>query len=266
MLECVVNLSEGRRPGVVAEIAATAGDLLLDVHSDADHNRSVLTLAGPGVEVAARHVAEQAVNSLDLASHEGAHPRLGVVDVVPFVPLEGASFGDALGARNRFAAWASSELSLPCFLYGPERTLPDVRRRAFGDLLPDYGPPARHPTAGACAVGARPVMVAYNLWLAGDDLESARRAAARLRGPAVRALAFALGGRVQLSFNLIDPATVGPADVHAAASSLVPVEGAELVGLVPASVLEATPADRWDELDLSPDRTIEARLRSAGLA
>src|SRR6202022_168904 len=108
-------------------IVTAAGQHLLDVHRDADHNRSVLTMAGPGLQDAVRRVAEAAVATLDLRTHTGAHPRIGVLDVVPFVPLLGSTMADALAARDQFAAWAAAALALPCFLYGPERTLPDVR-------------------------------------------------------------------------------------------------------------------------------------------
>lgn len=264
MLECVINISEGRRLDVVDAIAAAAGPNLLDVHRDPDHHRSVLTLAGDGVEQAARRVAEMAVEAIDLTVHAGAHPRLGAVDVVPFVPLTGSTMGDAVRARDEFGRWAADALSLPCFLYGPERSLPDVRRRAFIDLDPDFGPTSPHPRAGACAVGARPILVAYNVWVAAP-VADAREVASRLRSPSVRALGLVVGARAQVSFNLIDPHEVGPADAYDAVTRLLPVEGAELVGLVPRAILDRVEPDRWAELDLGPDRTIEARLEQAGL-
>jgi len=262
VLECVINISEGRQLDVVATIARAAGRSVIDVHTDADHNRSVLSVVG---EDAARAVAAAAVLMLDLRSHEGVHPRIGVLDVVPFVPLGQTPFADAVAARDRFASWAGERLDLPCFLYGPERTLPEVRRRAFVDLSPDTGPREPHPTAGATAVGARSVLVAYNLWLAEPDLDRARALARILRGPAVRALGLAVGDQVQVSMNLIDPTTVGPAQVYDLVARTCPVQRAELVGLVPRSVLDATPAARWPELDLAPDRTIEARVEGAGI-
>jgi glutamate formiminotransferase len=259
VLECVVNISEGRRPDLIEAIARVAGASLLDVHSDGDHNRSVLTLVG---EEAPRAVTADAVARLDLREHEGAHPRFGVVDVVPFVPLGGEGIEAAVAARDDFARWAASTLELPCFLYGPERTLPEVRRAAFDSLQPDFGPGQPHATAGAVAVGARPVLVAYNLWLRHADLAAARVLARRLRCPTVRALAFALGGKVQVSLNLLEPEQFGPADAYDAVAAEVDVARAELVGLLPGSVLRSVPAHRWTELDLAPDRTIEARLES----
>jgi glutamate formiminotransferase len=245
-------------------IAAAAGAALLDLHQDGDHNRSVLTLAGADLDAAVQAVASAAVTGIDLRVHHGAHPRIGALDVVPFVALEGSTPSDALAARDRFAAWAGAALALPCFLYGPERTLPEVRRRAWGDLAPDTGPDAPHPTAGACAVGARDVLVAYNLWLAEPDLATAKAIAAGLRAPAVRALGLQVGAAVQVSLNLVDPARVGPADVYDAVRAQAAIARAELVGLVPRSVLQVVDPQRWAELDLSDDRTIEARLGSSG--
>jgi glutamate formiminotransferase/glutamate formiminotransferase/formiminotetrahydrofolate cyclodeaminase len=253
----VVNVSAGADHTAVAEVAAAARGDLLDVHSDPHHNRSVLTLVG---EAAVRRVARAAVDLLDLRVHRGAHPRFGVVDVVPFVPLGGTTMAEAEAARDRFLAWAAVELGLPGFAYGRHRSLPEVRRRAFVDLAPDAGPAEPHPSAGAVAVGARGVLVAWNVWLAEPDLARARSVARSVRGPHLRALGLAVGERVQVSMNLIAPSMVGPAEAWDAVAGQVPVAGAELVGLVPAAVLDATPADRWEQLDLSPDRTIEARL------
>lgn len=258
MLECVVNVSEGRDRRLIEEIAQAAGDDLLDVHVDADHHRSVLTLLGEG---APRAVAAAAVARLDLRAHQGAHPRIGVVDVVPFVALDASGPADAIAARDRFCAWAGDELALPCFRYGPERTLPDVRRGAFRDLRPDAGPAVPHPTAGAVAVGARPVLVAYNVWLAEPDLDLARQLARDLRSPSVRALGLQVGDHVQVSMNLIAPEVTGPGDVVGAIEAIAPIERCELVGLVPTAVLEREDPERWGLLDLSPDRTIEARVR-----
>jgi glutamate formiminotransferase len=277
VLECVINISEGRRRSVVDLVARNAGRGLLDVHVDPDHHRSVLTVVG---EEAARAVAAAAVLALDLRAHQGAHPRLGVVDVVPFVPLGGASLADAVAARDRWAAWMAHELGVPCFLYGPERSLPEVRRRAFVDLAPDLAPPAvagdaagdpvaPHPTAGATAVGARPPLVAYNVWVADPDPAVARSVAAAVRGPGLRALGMVTGDHTQVSMNLIDPEALGPADAYDRVADAVADAGgrvlrAELVGLVPEAVLARVPSARWDELDLSADRTIEARLAAQG--
>jgi glutamate formiminotransferase/glutamate formiminotransferase/formiminotetrahydrofolate cyclodeaminase len=261
VLECVVNVSEGRDPGVIAALADACDDDLLDVHSDEFHHRSVFTLVGTA---APRRLVELAVRSLDLRRHEGAHPRLGVADVVPFVPLAGSTSDDALAARDAFADWAAAVLGVPCFLYGPERSLPEVRRHAWTDLAPDRGPKQPHPTAGAICVGARGVLVAYNLWLASADLRLATRVAALVRGPAVRALGLAVGNDVQVSLNLIDPARVGPEMAYDLVAAHAEIARAELVGLVPEAVLRSAAPQRWAQLDLAPERTIEYRLRARG--
>jgi glutamate formiminotransferase len=257
LLECVVNLSEGRRDDVLDGLARAAGDDLLDMHRDTHHHRAVLTMVG---ESAPRAVARAAVDILDLRTHAGAHPRIGAVDVVPFVPLGTTPMAEAVAARDRFAAWAGEALGVPCFLYGEHRSLPEVRRLAFAGLVPDTGPPEPHPTAGACAVGARTVLVAYNLWLADPDLERARGIARGLRRPGVRALGLPVGGDVQVSLNLLAPAEFGPAQAFDAVAARAPVARAELVGLVPEAVLRSIDPSRWAELDLAADRTIEARL------
>ncbi len=293
--ECVINISEGRDPSIIDAVGRAGGRAVLDIHSDPDHHRSVLTLAGPldAVEAAARLVVGSAVNHIDLRHHDGAHPRFGAADVVPFVPLAGpdpdsgpktfAGDGglrvDVLEARNRFAQWAGAELALPCFYYGPERSLPEVRRLAFHPLPPDTGPAKPHPSAGASAVGARDLLVAYNIWITATDggdpgtereevLSVARTLARQLRTPTRRSLGLPVGPGAQVSFNLIDPASARVADLYdavaaGAASHGCSVLRAELVGLVPAAVLHQVPRRRWAELDLDPDRTIEALIEGA---
>lgn len=258
MLECVVNISEGRDRSIVGAIAAAAGPDLLDLHSDPHHNRSVLTLLG---EEAPRAVTAAAVEAIDLGSHDGVHPRIGAVDVVPFVPLGESTMADAVAARDRFGRWAA-DLGIPSFVYGPERALPEIRRSGFGAILPTFGPSRPHPTAGAMAIGARPVLIAWNLWLATDDLAEARAVAAAVRGPRLRALGLPVGDRIQLSMNLIAPAELGPAEAHDLVAARTAVTGAELVGLLPEAVLRAIPPHRRAELDVDEDRTIEARIRA----
>lgn len=257
---------------MIDALAESAGASLVDLHSDPHHHRSVLTLAGPDVERSVQGLAVETVRLIDLRRHAGSHPRLGALDVVPFVAL-GAPARVAVEARDRFAAWAAEVLRLPCFLYGPERSLPEVRRGAFGTLSPDTGPSSPHPTAGAAAVGARPPLVAYNLWMANPDVRMAREVASQLRsrfahsaaqgGPAVRALGLEVGGAVQVSCNLLDPWAVGPSQVYDAVPAETGIARAELVGLIPASALDQVPEARWEQLDLSLDRTIEARLARA---
>ncbi|MGH8985317.1 MAG: glutamate formimidoyltransferase, partial [Acidimicrobiia bacterium] len=165
MLECVVNVSEGRRGDVIDELAAACGRALLDVHTDADHHRSVYTLA-PDAEAAARALTAAAAERVDLSAHEGVHPRLGAIDVVPFVALAGSERDDAVTAARSYAGWVGDTMRVPAFLYGdadPEaRSLPDVRRDAFVRREPDVGPGTPHPRLGAVAVGARPPLVAVN--------------------------------------------------------------------------------------------------------
>jgi glutamate formiminotransferase / 5-formyltetrahydrofolate cyclo-ligase len=270
VLECVINVSEGRDENVIEELRSVAGRSLLDLHHERRHNRTVLTLAGPDVESAARAVTGTGVHTIDLRAHAGAHPRIGAVDVVPFVPLEGSTMDDAVAARDRFAGWAANELGMPCFLYGPERSLPDIRREAFRSLAPDVGPAAPHPTAGAICCGARPVLIAYNVWLMpGTDVSIAGELARGVRGPAVRALGLDLEGLAQVSMNLPDWLTVGPADAYDAVAGLArragtQVMAAELVGLLPEAALDAIAEQRWPELGLSRVQTIEACLRRAG--
>ena len=294
-LECVVNVSEGRDARVVDRLAASCGAPLLDVHSDPDHHRTVFTLAGPGamVERGARMLASAALAALDFANHDGRHPAFGVLDVVPFVPLQAAAtaparggapaarlavappLDDAIAARDRFARWAGSELGITCHLYGPlppdgHRTLPELRRAAESTLAPDTGPTRPDPHIGRCAVGARHFLVAYNLWVADGGVDLARAVAADIRGPAVRALGLDLDGSPQISCNLVDPLTVGPAEVYDEVARRLERVGAgvarcELVGLLPAAALAAVPVRRRAELDLAPERTVEARLEAAGL-
>jgi glutamate formiminotransferase len=289
MLACVVNVSEGRHRSVIDALNAAGGRALLDVHSDPDHHRTVFTMAGPTVEDAVQVLAGTAVDLIDLAAHRGVHPRLGAIDVVPFTPLDddgspvfadhdhqpeaeggpAPTLADAMAARGRFATWAGQTLALPCFLYGPERSLPEVRRRAFAGLDPDTGPTRPHATAGAVAVGARFALLAYNLWLSTTDLDVATSIATAVRRPEVRSLGFATGGATQVSCNLIAPLTVGPAQVYDEVDRLAGAVGtsvsrAELVGLAPAAVVEAAPHRRWRQLDLDPGRTVEARRTASG--
>ena len=293
MAECVINISEGRDPEVIAAVAAAGGACLLDVHSDAEHHRSVLTLGGPLHEVssAARRVAAAAVGAIDLTEHRGIHPRLGAVDVVPFVQLDQADASVApweaiIVARDSFASWAGSELGIPCFLYGPERSLPDIRRHAFSTLSPDTGPAAPHPTAGASAVGARRVLIAYNVWIAGPDAggpgtdsdddpahdevtEVARSLAARLRRPGLRTLGLAVDGGAQVSCNVVDHRQVTLTEVfdEVAAGSAefgCSVTRGELVGLLPQVSLSAVDEGRWVELGLRAEDTIESRIGELG--
>jgi glutamate formiminotransferase / 5-formyltetrahydrofolate cyclo-ligase len=269
MLECVINISEGRDRQLLARLADPIDYALLDLHTDAHHNRSVFTLAGEDVLDAAKLLCAQAVAELDLRRHEGVHPRLGVVDVVPFVPV-GVPLGPdmdlrpALAARDSFAEFAAAELGLPCFLYGPERSLPEIRRTAFHGLAPDVGPSHPDPRSGAVCIGARLPLVAYNLVLEDDDLERGKQIAKSIRSPSVRALGLRVGTAVQVSCNLVEAWIVSPAACYDAVATLSQVRSAELVGLLPREILERIDPNRYAQLDLGPDRTIEARLERLG--
>ena len=261
VLACPANVSEGRRPEVVSKIAAAAGlpgAVLLDVHSDPDHNRSVLTFLGPPDRLVEAMVAatSAAMDMIDLRGHQGIHPRMGAMDVIPFVPLRSAGMPSAVAAARECARRIWAEAGVPCFLYeeatlggGPPRPLPEVRRRAFRELAPDFGGPHPHPTAGGVAVGARAVLVAYNVDLATEDAAVARRIARAIRErdgglPHVRALGLSLPSRnaSQVSTNLTRP-TITPIGVvfeavaNLAAAEGVRVTGSEIVGLTPRAAL-----------------------------
>ena len=257
MLECVINISEGRDQLILDDLRQAVGDDLLDVHSDPDHNRSVFTVVG---QEAPRRLAMRAVQLLNVSIHSGVHPRLGVVDVVPFVPLKESTMTDAIEARNAFAQWSSATLHVPCFLYGPERSLPTVRREAWSALSPSMPDMTPHPTAGAMCVGARKPLIAYNLWLAGVDLERTKRIATAVRTEQIRTLGLQVGEFTQVSMNLIEPDIAGPLDAYRAVAAHVEIHAAELVGLLPEQTLMTIPKEEWEALDLSEDRTIEWRL------
>lgn len=271
MLECVINISEGQKRALLDELAKASGSSLLDLHTDPYHHRSVFTLAGDNVLADAIRLASAALELLDLNEHQGVHPRLGVIDVVPFVPLGNAGLmrppdlKEALAARIDFADFVSGQLELPCFFYGPERSLPDIRKAAFHTLLPDRGPLVPHPTAGATCVGARGVLVAYNINTNGLNPLQTRKIAAALRSDTIRALGFDLEGQMQISCNLIDPVSMDIETLYDLVAALVQEAGgevrdAELVGLIPEALLQPITRSRWPELALSQTMTIESRL------
>ena len=270
VLECVVNVSEGRDREVLARLEAACGSDLLDRHSDEHHHRSVFTLVG---EDAPRRLTRAAVELLTIHAHDGAHPRLGVVDVVPFVPLHDSTIDDARRARDDFAHWVAHDLRVPVFVYGPlashETQLPDIRRTAWIERRPDLGPTTPHATAGSVCVGARELLVAYNVWLDRSvDRATLKRIADDVRGDGIRSLPLVLDGRPQVSMNLIEPMRVGPDVAFDRVSASCDAHGAhvdcgELVGLLPRALVERIDARRWKELDVSLDGTIEARLERA---
>ena len=295
-LLAVPNVSEGRDAGAIAAIVAAAtaefvppardgfkaGRVrVLDIHTDPDHNRTVITLtAGPGELAAAlTAIAAAAIERIDVRHHEGVHPRVGAIDVAPIVfttPEDrGAACAEALLAADRLA----DELNLPVFLYGlltdGLRTRAEVRRGGIealaarivaGELTPDFGPRRLHETAGAVLVAARPPLVAFNVELAPPaTLADAKRIAALIREsgpeglPGVRALGVHLAARdaAQITTNIEDPVATSPAELIEAIRRHARPARAELVGLAPATALSALPSD----VPVSKRRTIEDALR-----
>ena len=281
MLECVANVSEGRDVVVLRELAERCGPALVDVHADTDHHRSVFTLAGPGAHDAAnaaRDLAEAVAANVTIDGHDGVHPYVGALDVVPFVALEGTAAATEFAATTAraFGQWWAQTHLVPVFLYddadSEHRDLPSVRRDAFRARPPDFGPDAPHPTLGASAVGARKPLVAVNLTLVSDDVAIARRIAREVRDrdgglPGVRALGLMLAsaGRPQVSMNLADLDRTGIEAACIEVRRLARKEGTdvgsvELVGLVPRRDLDRCSEDflRWARIDATA--AVEARI------
>lgn len=294
LLEAVPNVSAGRRAGVVDRLAAAAagvpGAALLDRCSDPDHDRSVFTLAGPAPALVAALLAlyEVAVAEIDLTRQRGVHPRVGAVDVVPFVPLSSwrasgatAPMAAAVAAARALGAEVAARFGIPVYLYEeaatrPERRrLPDVRRGGFEGFAakiarpgwePDFGPRRVHPTAGVSVIGARDFLIAFNAVLDAADPEIARQVARAVREssgglPAVRAIGVALASRglTQVSMNLLDYRRTSLAAALAAVEAEAARRGArvvetEIVGLVPEAAVCGA---------LGADRVLEARLAAA---
>jgi glutamate formiminotransferase len=300
LVECVPNVSEGRRPEVVDEIVtafAVPGVLVLDRSSDPDHHRTVITLMGqgPALVEAAVAGARACARLIDLNHHRGVHPRMGALDVLPFVPfgaetrLRGGDDPDldCAGLAERAGRRIAAEVGVPVYLYGAAArhpgwtALPKVRGRGFEtlraapDRVPDFGGPGLHPTAGATAAGAREVLIAYNVELADADLALARKIASAVRErdgglPAVRAMGVPLAcrGLVQVSMNLLDWRATPPAAAYAAVADLAGengarVEASEIVGLVPAGALDGVDPADLRLRGFAPDMLLESRLLRA---
>ena len=281
MLECVVNVSEGRDTGALRAVADACGESLLDVHTDTDHHRSVFTLAGPGPHDAApatRDLAEAVAAHISIAEHEGAHPRLGALDVVPFVALGGTKIerAQAADSAREFAKWWAESHDVPVFLYDDAdpggRDLPYIRRNAFRTRAPDFGPDAPHPTLGVTAVGARRPLVAINLLLIARDVAIARRIAREVREqdgglPGVRALGLMLEtvGRPQVSMNLVDLERTGIEEAcldvrDLARRERTDVAAVEIVGLVPRADLDRCSDEFLTWANIDGSTAIEARI------
>ncbi len=245
MLEAVINVSEGKDAQVLEKLKKVCKESLLDVHIDKWHNRSVFTLAGENLEQDVRQLSISAVALLDIESHSGVHPRFGVVDVVPFVPLQDGSdvnLTEAISARDTFAKWACDVLNVPVGIYGPERSLPELRRLLRGGSKVEYEPNHVNKKAGFICAGARHTLVAYNVWLDGIVLEDAKEIASSIRSDEIRALALEVGESIQISCNLVMPWVVTPVLVFNAIKSMTHDMGGgvlrgEVVGLIPNFVL-----------------------------
>jgi glutamate formiminotransferase len=293
VIECVPNVSEGRNSEVVSEIAAAIRAApsvrLLDVSSDPSHNRSVLTFVGDseGVRQGVRALFGAAVPRIDLTRHSGEHPRMGAVDVVPIIPIRGATVEECVALSRELGAEIAEQYGIPVYLYEDSassdrrRNLAEIRRGEFegfaekmkaAEWKPDFGPDAPHPTAGAVAVGARAPLIAYNINLGTRDLAIADRIAKSIRHLGggfryVKALAVDLAdrGQVQVSINMTNfkksplhrvfECVKNEAERHG-----VPVVGSEIVGLTPAEALVMT-AEHYLRLEnFSADQVLELRL------
>jgi len=296
LVECVPNVSEGRRTDVIDRLAdairSVEGVRLLDRTSDTDHNRSVFTFAGPAepVEAAAHALVDAALREIDLSTHRGEHPRLGAVDVVPFVPLAGTTMDKCVALAHRFGREVAKRHDLPVYFYAraatrPERVrLPDIRKPQFEGLqdlmatthAPDAGPARVHPSAGALVTGARPPLIAFNIELDTADVALAKRIAKEIREssgglPAVQALGFALTDppRAQVSMNLLDTSVTSLSrvwrEVESRASSAgVAILRGELIGLMPLDAAVGVTADALKLEGLARDRIIESHFIERG--
>ena len=288
LIECVQNFSEGRDKGIIeairGAIASLRGVRVLRSESDPDHNRSVVTYAGPPecVGDAALAGIKAAIERIDLRRHAGVHPRIGAADVTPFVPLSGATLTDCVRIARRTGQRVWDELRVPVYFYeaaalSSERApLESVRRGGFEHpaLAPDLGGPKLHPTAGACAIGARKLLIAFNVNLNTQDLAIARAIARKIRGSsggfaALKAIGVPLVSRkqVQVSMNLTDfertPLDLVVAAVRSeAAARQVEIAEVEFIGLVPRKAIEdaASRDAEWSGFD--PALILEDRLEA----
>lgn len=296
IIECIPNISEGRRQDVLDACAAAvrgAGATLLDVKPDAVHHRTVFSYAGHPEQVKAATLAliAEAVAAIDLRRHQGEHPRLGAVDVVPFVPIEGTTMADCVALAREVAAEAADRHGLPIYLYEEaastpaRRNLEDIRRGEFEGLAarmarpewaPDYGPAAPHASAGATVVGARMPLIAYNINLATTRLDVAKQIASAVRHSSgglryVKAMGLPLEERgiVQVSMNLTN---YEKTPIHRvfelvkreAARYGVSVIESEIIGLVPSAALTQSAAWFLQVSDFSEGQVLEHALRRGG--
>ncbi|MEP6494446.1 MAG: glutamate formimidoyltransferase [bacterium] len=297
LVECVPNFSEGRRPEIVKQIrdaiAAVDGVAVLDVSSDQSHNRTVVTFVAPAEHAADAAFAgiKTARELIDLNHHSGEHPRMGATDVVPFIPLEGMTMEDCIVLARALGERVGRELGIPVFLYERAATssarenLADVRRGEFEGIrnemaagtpsrVPDFGPLKIHPTAGAVAIGARPFLVAYNVYLGpASNLAIAKNVAKALRGSSgglryVKGLGLEVDGQAQVSMNLVDTEKTplyrayDMVKMEAEAQGVSPT-WSEIVGLVPERALFETAARHIRLREFTPEIVLENKVRSA---
>jgi glutamate formiminotransferase / formiminotetrahydrofolate cyclodeaminase len=297
LVECVPNFSEGRRPDVVAAIrdaiAAVKGVAVLDVSSDQSHNRTVVTFVAPVENAVDAAIAGMRVarDKIDLNKHTGEHPRMGATDVVPFIPLEGTTMEDCIVLARTLGDRVGRELEIPVFLYERAATTPsrenlaDVRRGEFEGIRdemtagspsrkPDFGPSRIHATAGAVAIGARPFLVAYNVYLGpATNLSVAKNVAKAIRGSSgglryVKGLGLEVDGQAQVSMNLVDTEKTPVfrafevVKMEAEAQGVSPT-WSEIVGLVPERSLFETAARHLRLRDFKPEMVLEHKVRQA---
>ncbi len=295
LIECIPNVSEGRRPAIVAAMAgairAIAGVRLLNFSSDPSHNRSVFTLVGDadGVERAVLALFERAVADVDLRTHTGEHPRLGAVDVVPFVPIEGVTMAECVALAKTVGAGVAARFQVPVYLYeeastNPARTnLEDIRRGEFEGLAakmatagwtPDFGPATPHPSAGATVIGARMPLIAFNINLATDRLDIAKKIAAAIRHSSggyrfVKAMGITLEDRgiVQVSMNLTNVEKTPIFRVFETVKREadrygVAILESEIVGLVPSAALMSAAEFYLRIAGFTRDQVLENKLRT----
>lgn len=296
IIECIPNISEGRRPDIIDAIAAAVravpGVRLLDYSSDASHNRSVFTIVGDAAPLKTAILAlfDQTLQAVDLRTHEGEHPRLGAVDVVPFVPIEGVTMEDCVVLAKDVAADVASRFGLPVYLYEEASTNParknleDIRRGEFEGLAtkmategwaPDFGPATPHESGGASVIGARMPLIAYNINLNTDRVDVARKIAAAIRQSSggfrfVKAAGFKLEDRnlAQVSMNLTNfektPIFRVFETVKREAERYgVSILESEIVGLVPASALHAAAEYYLQIAGFKSDQILENKLRAS---
>lgn len=293
IIEAVPNFSEGRRPEVVEALRRAIqvpGVLLLDSSSDADHNRSVLTVAGnpEAVVEGLFQAVKVAAEAIDLFTHRGAHPRLGATDVVPLVPIQGITLQECATLATALGKRIGEELQIPVYLYEaaatrPERkNLANLRKGEFEGLLqgihlpervPDFGP-AQLGSAGATVVGARQFLVAYNFYLNTDRVEIAKAIAKSIREssgglPGVKALGLLVEGRAQVSMNLVDYTQTPLHVVMERVSELAGKQGfevaeSELIGLIPQEVIVQAAAHFLKLPNMNASRMVEVAIARAG--